>query len=617
MTAPSILDLIPAAAARTLPGLLRARIARDPEGIAYEEHDRRTDTWRGVRWREIGAQVARWRLGFAREGLTPGDRVGVLIPNSAAWICFDLAAQASGLVVVPLYMTDSAEGAAHTLTDSGARLLLIGSEAHWDAIAGRVSECPALRTVLCLDAPARPPLILAAHWLPAEGTGAPGQDSEPEGLATIIYTSGTTGPAKGVMLSHRNILSVAEAALARNPVGKDDIFLSVLPLAHVFERVIGCYLPMMAGASVVFVRSAGHLAEDLIRVRPTILLGVPRLYEHVHDAIGGKAGRHALTAILLRWAETIGWRRFEASCGRAPQPGLRERLLWTTMRPLFADRLRARFGGRLRLAVSGGAALPTHVAHRLVGLGLTMIEGYGLTETASAVSCDDAAHPVPGSAGPPLLGVEVMIGEDGELLVRGPGVMPGYWGQPATSRAAIDPTGWFHTGDIAVVRDGRLFIQGRLKEILVTSTGEKVDPAALEMAITADPLFEQAMVVGEGRAYLGALLVLRHDRWVRFASRLGLDPGGPAAIRDPRAAAAVLAHLSGLLAAFPRYARVLAVHLSLEPYTTANGLLTPTLKLRRGRLEAHFAREIEALYVRNNRSVDSGGSPASTGALGL
>ena len=589
-------DAIAAAEAGTLPGLFRQRVARSADDVAYEQFDAATGRWRAYRWRDMQALVARWRAGFDREGLAPGDRVAVLLRNCVEWVCFDQAALATGLVVVPLYTTDSLEGLLLGLTDSGARLLLVESLEQWRPIAPHRAALPALRTVICLTGTAAEGATAVAEWLPAAPSAGPDRASGPEGLATIIYTSGATGTPKGVMLSHRAILFVAEAVLRRNQGFRGDVFLSYLPLAHSFERVVGYYLPMMSGGRVVYARSIEQLAEDLLTARPTVLLGVPRIFERLHGAIQAKARASRAAAALLGRAEALGWRRFEAAQGRGSAPGRLARSEWAVLRRIVAAPILARLGGRVRLAVSGGAPLPAHVARSLTALGLPLVEGYGLTEAASAVTGDDARCPVPGSVGEPLPGIEVSLGPDSELLVRGPSLMLGYWNRPEQTRAAIDAAGWLHTGDIGEIRGGRVWVRGRLKDILVTSTGEKVSATELEAAIAADPLFEQVVVLGEGRPYLVSLLVLRRARWAELALRLRLPPDQPEFAARQRGHRGRPGEGDGGAPGVSRIRAGAGREPRSRPRTIADGLLTPTLKPRRARLEARFADEIRRLY---------------------
>jgi long-chain acyl-CoA synthetase len=600
---------IPSDTARTLHGLLARRVELTPERIAYRQFE--GQGWRDYRWQDVADRVARWRAGLAGEGLRPGERVAMSLPNCVDWVCFDQAALGLGLVTVPLYTTDSPGNLAHILEDSGARLLLLDSDERWMPLAVLRHRFPGLRRVLCRRVAAAmgdPAVCRVDDWMPLVG-GASHSMDDPDALATLVYTSGTTGPTKGVMLSHRNILWDAEAVMQRIPALSTDVFLSFLPLAHAFERTVGYYLPMMAGSCVSYARSIEQLREDLLAVRPTVLLSVPRVYDKIYLAIQVKLGEGGLKRRLFDKTVALGWHRFEAANGRAPGPGVLDRLIWPLLQRLAARPVLGRLGGRLRVAVSGGAPLSATVARFFVGLGLPLTEGYGLTEAAPVVTNIAPEAFVPGCVGLPLPGVETRIGPQDELLVRAPSVMQGYWGQPDATAKVIDADGWLHTGDVVAERGGYIAIRGRLKEILVTSTGQKVPPADMEMALTMDPLLEQAMVVGEGRPYLAALLVLAQEPWTRLASGLGLDPADQRAFVDPRAVEAVLARVADRLGAFPGYAQVRAVHLSLAPWTVDNGLITPTMKLKRPELETRFATAIDALYERPQRTSASAARP--------
>ncbi|MDL1962532.1 MAG: AMP-dependent synthetase/ligase [Deltaproteobacteria bacterium] len=440
-----------------------------------------------------------------------------------------------------------------------------------------------------------------ADWLPEQPEAPVNRATDPHGLATIVYTSGTMGYPKGVMLSHLNILWNAEAVLEVNPGYCEDVLLSFLPLSHTFERTVGYYAPMMAGSSVAYARSPKDLAEDLLIIRPTVLISVPRIYERIYAKIQQQLKkRSALARFLFRWAEDVGWHRFEATQGRGRYINLVERIIWPILHRLVAAKILARLGGRVRFAVSGGAPLQERLSRFFVGLGLPLVQGFGLTETSPVISANRLENNVPSSVGEPLPGVEIKIEGNGELLTRSPGVMIGYWNRPEDTRAAIDDDGWLHTGDIAEVLDHQIFIRGRLKEILVTSTGEKISPADLESSIILDPLFKQAMVVGEGRPYIAALLVLNPNAWQVFASGLDLDPEDPSSLQSPAAIKKVIKKIAGLLQKFPVYAQVRSVYMTLEPWTIENGVITATMKLKRSEIEKQFAEQIRKLYVRHD-----------------
>jgi long-chain acyl-CoA synthetase len=597
------LDPISFEEARTLPGLFALRCERSPECEAYREFDAATGAWTSCTWGQMRSRVALWRGALAREELQPGERVAVMLKNSIDWVCYDQAAQSLGLVVVPLYPTDNAEDIAYILGDCGARVLLLTDAQRWSTLAPLGARFASLQRVLCAaPSPGLPAAGLAMDvqaWL-ALPPGAPRTiEADPDALATIVYTSGTTGPPKGVMLSHRNILSNADAVLRMVKGYREDVFLSFLPLSHTLERTVGYYVPVMIGAAVAFARSVQDLGQDLLTVRPTMLVSVPRIYERIYAKLQQELeAKGAPAKALFEWAERTGWHRFEAAQHRAPEPGAVEAMMWPVLRHLVADKLLAHLGGRLRIAVSGGAPKSPNLMHCFIGLGLPLLQGYGLTESSPIVTANKLEDNVPASVGLPLPGVEVRLGAQDELLVRGPNVMLGYWNDEKKTREAIDADGWLHTGDQARIDpDGHVYITGRMKEILVTSTGEKVPPADIEMAIAEDPLFDQVLVIGEGKPYLAALVVLNPEVWRGVASELGVDASAENVLKMPEVHEAVLERIQARLGRFPSYARVRGVSLALQPWTVDDGLITPTLKLKRRVLEKRFSPLIEGLYA--------------------
>ena len=595
-------DTITARQASTLWGLFRERVRRSPDAIAYREYNRTEGGWRNHTWRVISERVDRFHAALAHENITFGDHVSVLLPNGIDWVCLDLAAHASGLVVVGLYPHDTAASNAYILGHSDARLVLLDTEARWKSLWQFRSDFPSLECVWIRDARGSPapsatgPIVRELADVLANTREPPSQHpAAPRDLATLIYTSGTTGRPKGVMLSHYALLWNAQASATVIPPRRDDVFLSILPIAHAFERTVGYYLPMMGGSTIAYARSAQDLPEDLITVRPTAMLGVPLLFERMSTAIWAKVAASAAKRNLLRMTISIGWRRFIAARHRASS-GLAARLLWPILKRYVAVSVLAAFGGRLRVAISGGAPLDQGVARMLIGLGLPLVEGYGLTEAAPVVAANGLDDNLPGSVGRPLGGVEVKLTSKGELLVRSPSIMTAYWKDDAELARTVDFAGWLSTGDIAEIdEDGRIFIRGRLKEVIVLSIGEKVNPNVVEAELTRDPLFEQAVVVGNRRPYLAAVIVLNADAWRLFAASKGLDP------QQPNYAAGkieLLTRITSLLVALPRYAQVRAVHLTLKPWTIEAGHLTPTLKVKRDVVVPLFAKEIDDLYAK-------------------
>jgi long-chain acyl-CoA synthetase len=594
------LDRIPTETAGTLAGLFRERVRRTPAATAYRQYDETTARWEDSIWSDIARQVARWQAAFALDGLQPGDRVAVLMSNCREWVIFDQAALGSGLVVVPLYTDDRPANTAYILNDAGVRLLYLHGMAQWARLQTVHHELGKLARILTQD-PVTVPwnesrVRTVAEWLPDKAGELLANDSNPDELATIVYTSGTTGQPKGVMLSHRNILANADGGLDYVPMYREDLLLSFLPLSHTFERTVGYYAPMMTGATVAYARSIPLLAEDLLTLRPTVLISVPRIYERVyHKIMTGLAEKPPIASRLFNLAFETGWRRFLRRQGRGRwHPAF---LLWPLLDRLVAGKIMARLGGRLRLAATGGAPLSPDIAKVFIGLGLNLLQGYGLTETSPIISCNTAEDNEPTSVGMPLGNVEVRIGKNDELLTRGPCVMLGYWEKPEATREIIDAEHWLHTGDKVRIEGNHIYITGRLKEIIVLANGEKVPPADMEMAIALDPLFEQVMVLGDLRPYLIAVIVLNTAQWTTLAATLKLDPAEPTALESNALEQAVLTRMATQLAEFPGYAQVRRAACTLQPWTVGKGLITPTMKLKRDRIMACYADEIAAMYA--------------------
>jgi long-chain acyl-CoA synthetase len=326
------------------------------------------------------------------------------------------------------------------------------------------------------------------------------------------------------------------------------------------------------------------------------MISVPRIYERFYNKIqAGLAEKSPLSTRLFNLAVETGWKRFLHRQGRGGwHPSF---LLWPLLDKLVAAKIMAKLGGNMHLAASGGAPLPTPIAKVFIGLGLNLIQGYGLTETSPILTANPEDDNDPSSVGVPLRGLELRIGENDELLARGPSIMLGYWDNPEATAAVIDADGWFHTGDKARIENNHVYITGRLKEILVMANGEKVPPADMEMAIALDPLFEQVMVIGDARPFLTVVTVLNPEQWNGYARDMGLDPANPASLLDPQLQLALCEKLSDHLSEFPGFAQVRGISCTLDPWTIDNGLITPTMKLKRNRIMEHFAEDIERMYA--------------------
>ncbi|CAG9932499.1 AMP-dependent synthetase/ligase [Candidatus Nitrotoga arctica] len=583
----------------TLHGLFVERVKRTPDAIAYRYFDTNENTWLSMTWAQARDQTARWQAALMREGLAVGDRVGIMLRNCPQWVLFDQAALSLGLVVVPLYTEDRQDSVAYIINDAGVKVLLFENAEQWQELRSVCAQLPCIQRMISLDRVAghnEARLLCAEEWLPAHAVLVEERGRERDALATIMYTSGTTGRPKGVMLSHRNILFDAHAALQTCPVAGMDTMLSFLPLSHAFERTVGYYICVMAGVTVAYARSVQLLSEDLQIIRPTILVSVPRIFERVYGAISAKLEEASpLRRKLFALAVNVGWRCFEHEQGRAGwHPSL---LLWPLLNHLVASKVMARLGGRLRLTLCGGAALQPEISRVFIALGLPILQGYGLTETSPIVCANRLNSNFPSSVGLPLPGVEVRIDEQGALLVKGQNVMLGYWNNAEATRAMIDEDGWLNSGDIASISEsGHITITGRLKEIIVMSNGEKISPADMEQAILRDRLFDLVMVHGEGHPYLTALAVVNPAGWAHLAQEVGVQADMPESLHDRRIEQQVLQRIADQIKEFPGYAKVHGVLLLTEPWSVDNGLMTPTLKVKRGSVVERFAKEIEQLY---------------------
>jgi len=595
----------PIGESRTLSELFRARVGLTPDAVAYRQFDPATGRWIDWSWRRVAAESARWRAALAAEGLAAGDRVATLMVNGVDYVCVDQAALALGAAIAPLHVTDNPGNVGFVIGDSGAAVLIVDSAAYWTRLAPELVDDHELRRVVVY---ARPDedlggdkrVVRVSDWLAAaDGKPAPERPVEPQALAAIVYTSGTTGRPKGVMLSHGNVMANVLASRQCVAALPGDLFLSFLPLSHTFERTAGYYLPIAVGATVAYARSVAQLVEDMRTIRPTILVSVPRIYERAYLAIHERLAKgSAVARALSALAERIGWARFEQAQGIGSGPSTLERLIWPLLDRVVASKVRAAFGGRLRIAVTGGAPMPFNVAHLFLAMGVEALQGYGMTESSPVVSVNRLGRNDPKSVGETLAGVSVKLGDNDELMVKGPSVMQGYWRRPEDSAKALTSDGWLHTGDQARIEGNRLFIKGRIKDIIVTSTGEKVSPVDLELAIESDPLFEQVMVLGEQRPFLAALAVVNRDALIAAAKAVGLSGEPEALAAAPPMRELALNRIARALAHFPDYATPRRVFLTLEPWTVAGAMMTPTLKLKRLNIETAFADQIAAMYAR-------------------
>lgn len=598
----SELDLV-----RVLPELLTHHMEKRPDLPLFTFWLPTEKTWKTINVKETVEQITRWRHALVKEGLTKGDRCAMLLPNGINAILFDQSVLANALVPVPLHAVDTAGSSSYIINDSGAKLLVTGRLNRWEAIRD-TEDHPTLKTVVITGEPVQEHqdgdvrVVGLDQWLTEDnGTELPA-GPEPQDLAALVYTSGTTGKPKGVMLTHRAILANVTGVLQNICPEPEDVWISFLPLSHTFERTTTYYTAMGFGNRVAFNRNIGLLADDLKVIRPTIMMSVPRIYEKVYDKIqDALVKKPAFVQKLFHTAVDVGYRRFCRENGLPVQGGFLS--LFDPLIAGFLDKkvgagIRGIFGGRPRIFISGGAAFNPEVSRTFLGLGINILQGYGMTETAPIMSVNKVGDNHPQTVGPALVNIEVRVGENDELQMRGPSLMNGYWNRPADTKAVFTEDGWLRTGDQAdIFSDGHIRIKGRIKEIIVTSTGEKVPPADLEQALESDHLVSQAMVVGENRPYIAALVVLNAQEWKKLATEHKLDADDPLSLETRAARQAVLRRVKAAAAGFPNYAVPRQVRLFLEPWSIENGLMTPTLKLKRGPMRIRFADAIESLYA--------------------
>ena len=591
---------------RTLAELFRERVRRTPSRSAYQYYDVGRQRWVDTNWADMALEVGRWQQALLRSGMQQGDRVAIMLRNSREWVLFDQAALGLGLVTVPLFVDDRPENALFILNETGAKLLLVDGKQQWQNLAKLGDRFETIEYIVSVapitaeDSPADARLESLSDWL----FGLQGELQTvalaPNDLATIVYTSGTTGSPKGVMLSHRNMLTNANDAAELFRFNPYEKFLSFLPLSHMFERTAGYHVPMINGFVVAYNRSIAQMPDDLLEVRPTALVSVPRIYERFYMRVQETlAASSILRRMLFSLTLHVGTRRHYYRQGLAAWSPLL--LLWPMLNKLVAKKVLDKLGGRMHMAVCGGAALPKEVDVFFNALGLSLYEGYGLTEASPVISVSQEGSNKPGSIGQAMKSVMVRIADDGELQAKGDNIMLGYWHNPEATVAIMTEDGWLRTGDLARIdSDGCIYITGRSKDIVVLSNGEKVPPADMEMAITMDPLFEQALVVGEGRPALTLLVVVNSLVWSDLAREFKVDADDVSAFNRHDVKQRLLDRISSMLKQFPGYAQVKNLYATLEPWTVENGLLTPTLKYKRPQLLEFYRQEIEAMYNRNS-----------------
>jgi long-chain acyl-CoA synthetase len=554
--------------------------------------------WHEVTAGQFRSETIEAARGLVGAGLRHGDRLAIMSRTRYEWSVLDVAALALGIVVVPIYETSSASQLEWILVNSGASALVVESAAH-EGTARGVLGGTSVRQLWQLDDGGLDDLIALGQPIDAAEVEARRAAVTPEDLATIIYTSGTTGRPKGAEITHRNLLAEIEFATVQmaDVFAPQNATLLFLPLAHVFGRVVEL-VALSTGCVLGHAPDTKTLIEDLAVFRPTFILSVPRVFEKVYNSAQQKAqAGGALKGRIFAQAERTAVEWSKASARGVPGTVLRAK--HAVFDHLVYSKLRTALGGQCATAMSGGAALGERLGHFFRGAGITVLEGYGLTETTAAATANLTSRLRIGTVGKPIPQVELQLGSGGEIMLRGGVVFRGYWDNPDATAEAIDAEGWFHTGDLGSIdADGYLRITGRSKEIIVTAAGKNVAPAPLEDKVRASWLIGQCMVVGEGRPFVAALITIDPESWPLWLQRAGADPATTltSMLQDPALLSDVQSAIDEANASVSRAESIRAFRILGDDWTEAGGQITPSLKLKRSVVLAEHEHDIEALY---------------------
>jgi long-chain acyl-CoA synthetase len=563
--------------------------------------------WKAITHAEAAEHVKNLSLGLRELGVQPGDRVSILSENRPEWAFADYACLCARAADVPIYPTLPTKQVEYILRDSGAVAVFCSTDVQLAKVLEVRANLPALKHVIVFNAAAKKDGALSVDEVEAKGRAAAGKyprfqaealEVKPDQLATLIYTSGTTGDPKGVMLSHNNIWSNVQAALAVIPVSSDDSCLSMLPLSHIFERMVD-YTMMQAGVVINYAESFETVAANLQEVQPTVVLSVPRLYEKVYARVLENAlAGSGLKKKIFFWAKGVGdeWATLKLAGLTVPGGlGLQKKIA----DKLVFSKLQARTGGKVKFFVSGGAPLSPEIAKFFFGAGLPIAEGYGLTETSPVIALNPLERIKIGTVGKTVPGVQVKIAGDGEILARGPGIMQGYYNKAEATKEAIDPDGWFHTGDIGELdADGYLKITDRKKDLIVTAAGKNIAPQPIENMVKTNKFVANAVMLGDKRKFPIMLVVPNFDALEAFAKERGLAYGSRAALIGlADAQAKIEREVMGNLRDLAKFEMPKKVLLLEHDFTIENGELTPTLKVKRRAVEKRYKDLIDKTYA--------------------
>ena len=575
--------------------------------------------WHDITHAELVRRVMRFALALRRLGVKRGDRIAILSENCPEWAITDYACLSIGVTDVPVYPTLPANQVKYILGDSGAVAIAVSSPQQLAKVQEIRGQLPALKHVIAFHPDATgagvtPIADIYALGEQAEKAGeganfrAEALQAKPDDLATIIYTSGTTGDPKGVMLTHNNIYSNCADAMPPFGLSNNDSTLSFLPLSHIFERMAGHYAVFAAGCTINYAESIDTLVVNLGEVHPTIVMSVPRVYEKIYARALENALASPVRKRIFFWAKAVGEQCADLIlAGQQPSGALA--LQYAVAKKLVFSKMHARVGGRLKFFISGGAPLPADIARFFYAAGLPIYEGYGLTETSPVIAVNNPSRRKLGTVGPVIPNVQVSFADDGEILVKGPNVMTGYYNKPDATREAIDEQGWFHTGDIGELDNGMLKITDRKKDLIVTAGGKKIAPQPIEGLLKKNKFVSNAVMLGDKRKFAVMLVVPQYEHlepWAKQHNLIWKDHRE--LIRLPQVNAKMEEEVLGELGSLAKYERPKKIILLEQDFTIESGDLTPTLKVKRKVVEKKYQRQIDAVYEEADRE------PAGAGA---
>lgn len=575
-----------------------------PDTLNYKHNGQ----WVSISSDELLARAQKIAAGLYSLGLRHGDRLALLSDSRVEWTLVDAGCIFAGVIDVPIYPTLTPPQVRYILKDSGASALVLANAEKLTELSEILAECPQVRQIVIFDSEnVNDPKVLTLEQLEASGAELQLEDASlvdrlagqttPDDLATIIYTSGTTGEPKGVMLTHYNLVTNLVDCSGHLDFGEHDSALSVLPLSHVFERQ-AMYMYLHHGIAVYFAESLQTIGPNLREVRPTLLVGVPRIFEKIYDRIRERAAESGkLAIVLLAWSVQIGRQYAELFVAHKPIPTLLKVKHALANRLVFSKWRRA-FGGRIRLLLSGGAALPEDLAYIYIGAGIPIIQGYGLTETSPVITTSELDNLRVGTVGKAIPNVEIRIATDGEIETRGPNVMRGYYNRPEETQAVFTTDGWFKTGDIGMLdSDGFLRITDRKKELFKTSGGKYISPQPIEQAIKGSRFVSQVVLIGDGRKFPAALIVPAWEQIDSYTRLKGIGPMTRAELcRNPRIIDLFERQIKRVTPELARYEKVKAIALLENEFTIEGGELTPTLKVKRRVINEKYREVIDELY---------------------